>query len=284
MVPVENKRSHGGSQSSSEARPKPADPSLRARSRSLGCGPGWSACWWSAIGRPPGSTRMRCTIFEWRLRRCRSLADGLMAIDPDSSWKEMKKAGRKLFQALGELRDMQVMAEWIEKLGDATVGDAASRVSTGDEGDPVAAKLLDHVHAREAECKQHAFKDLDQFDRKQWRQWASSLPRRAARVRPGSVVYLHLALGKVDRRLRSAQTRFADSVAGGLARTAHRHQTLPLHGGKFSAAAARVVGRRSERTAGSAGRGARSGCAVGHGGRDHGVSRYGEPRAAGARS
>ncbi len=130
------------------------------------------------------------------LRRCRSLADGLMAIDPDSSWKDMKKAGRKLFRALGELRDMQVMQEWIEKLNDATVGDAASRVSAADEGDPVAAKLLDHVHAREAECKQHAFKDLEQFDRKQWRQWATSLPRRAARVRPGSVVYLHLALEK----------------------------------------------------------------------------------------
>ena len=67
------------------------------------------------------------------LRRCRSLADGLMAVDPDSSWKDMKKAGRKLFQALGELRDMQVMAEWIEKLGvasdSAAAGDAARRVS-----------------------------------------------------------------------------------------------------------------------------------------------------------
>ncbi len=29
------------------------------------------------------------------LRRCRSLADGLMAIDPDSSWKDMKKAGKE---------------------------------------------------------------------------------------------------------------------------------------------------------------------------------------------
>jgi len=34
------------------------------------------------------------------LRRCRSLADGLRAIDPDSSWKDMKKSGKKLFQAL----------------------------------------------------------------------------------------------------------------------------------------------------------------------------------------
>jgi CHAD domain-containing protein len=142
------------------------------------------------------------------LRRCRSLADGLIAIDPDSSWKDMKKAGKKLFQALGELRDMQVMQEWIEKLGEAA-GDAASRVSTGNQGDLagdrssdyssgdwVALKLLTHARVREAECKQHAFKDLQTFDRKQWQQWTRTLPRRAARVRPGSVVYLHLALEK----------------------------------------------------------------------------------------
>jgi CHAD domain-containing protein len=116
------------------------------------------------------------------LRRCRSLADGLMALDPDPSWKDMKKAGRKLFQALGELRDMQVMQEWIEKLSDPS--------------DPVAIKLLNHVRAREVEYKQRAFKDLNQFDRKQWRQWTRTLPRRASRARPGSAVHLHLALEK----------------------------------------------------------------------------------------
>jgi CHAD domain-containing protein len=149
------------------------------------------------------------------LRRCRSLADGLMAIDPDSSWKDMKKAGKKLFQALGELRDMQVMQEWIEKLGvgsDSTSNDSTSNDSTGDPasarlsgdplsgdpvaGDPVSARLLNYVRAREAECKQRAFKDVHQFDRKQWRQWTRTLPQRAARVRPGSTVYLHLALEK----------------------------------------------------------------------------------------
>jgi len=131
------------------------------------------------------------------LRRCRSLADGLIAMDPDSSWKDMKKAGKKLFQALGDLRDMQVMQEWIEKLGDPN--------------DPVALTLLDHVHAREAECKDEAFKDLDQFDRKQWRQWSRSLPRRAARVRSGSVVFKHLALEKwtaaYDLHKRAIRTR-----------------------------------------------------------------------------
>jgi CHAD domain-containing protein len=173
------------------------------------------------------------------LRRCRSLADGLMAIDPSSSWKEMKKAGKKLFQALGELRDIQVMQEWIEKLGvarnstkhdsgnhDSGSHDSTSHASTSDSAhdrisggsvsagpasDPVAAMLLNYLHAREAECKQRAFKDLNQFDRKQWRQWARALPQRASRVRPGSVVYLHLALEKwtaaYDLHKRALRTR-----------------------------------------------------------------------------
>ena len=120
------------------------------------------------------------------LRRCRSLADGLMAMDPDPSWRDMKKAGRKLFQALGELRDMQVMQEWIEKLAGPKEG----------ASDPVVVKLLNHVHAREAECKQLAWKDLNQFDKKRWRQWSRTLPGRASRLRPGNAVYLHLALEK----------------------------------------------------------------------------------------
>src|SRR5208337_2734716 len=158
---------------------------------------------------------------------------------PDSSWKDMKKAGRKLFRALGELRDMQVMAEWIEKLsvaGDSgAIGDAptlaqrtrkdgaptpalaqrtrqdGAPAGDPDWGDPVVVKLLSHVRAREAECKQRAFKDLHQFDRKQWREWSRTLPRRAARVRPGSVVYLHLALEKwtaaYDLHKRALRTR-----------------------------------------------------------------------------
>jgi len=120
------------------------------------------------------------------IRRCRSLADGLMVMDPDPAWKDMKKAGRKLFRALGELRDMQVMQAWVEKLVEAD----------GNAADPVAVKLLHHVHAREAECKQLAWKDLTQFDRKRWRHWSRTLPGRASRLRPGSIVYLHLALEK----------------------------------------------------------------------------------------
>src|SRR5579871_3136812 len=73
------------------------------------------------------------------LRRCRSMADGMMAMDPDSSWRQMKKAGKKLFSSLGELRDVQVMEEWVHKLDGAQ--------------DPAAQALLAYLGRREAELK-----------------------------------------------------------------------------------------------------------------------------------
>ncbi len=98
---------------------------------------------------------------------------------------------------------MQVMLEWIEKAerccgGRRTHPSAKNAQGCGTRGRSVGrrAKLLDYVHGRESACKQLAFKDLNQFDRKQWRQWARSLPQRGSRVRPGSAVYLHLALEK----------------------------------------------------------------------------------------
>ncbi len=116
------------------------------------------------------------------LRRCRSLSDGMMAIDFDPSWRAMKKAGRKLFRALGDLRDLHVMLEWLGKLGDPD--------------DPVARKLTEVVRAREAEARPLAAEAIAKFDRKQWRQWSQSLPRRATRIRLGSPAFENLALEK----------------------------------------------------------------------------------------
>ena len=114
------------------------------------------------------------------LRRCRSVADGLMAIDPDPNWKQMKKAGKRLFSSLGELRDMQVMEEWVHKL------DAPD--------DPVTSTLLNFLAGQEARYKEQAAQALQEFDRKQWRKWCKLLPRRAARFRAGGEIFQHLAL------------------------------------------------------------------------------------------
>ncbi len=114
------------------------------------------------------------------LRRCRSMADGIMAIDPDPAWKQMKKSGKPLFSRLGDLRDTQVMEEWVHRLDSP--------------GDPVTGKLLQFLAIREAQFKQESAQALGDFDRKQWRRWIKTLPRRAARLRPGSDIFKHLAL------------------------------------------------------------------------------------------
>jgi CHAD domain-containing protein/HD superfamily phosphodiesterase len=147
------------------------------------------------------------------LRRCRSLADGLYALDPDPNWKAMRKAGKRLFQRLGALRDIQIMMEWIEKLHPAEAGveraplrqaqgrlsPALSRSQPNTESisgsaDPAAQSLLKILAAREQEQKLEAHAALEEFDRKQWRQWTRSLPARAAHVRLGSALFKHLAL------------------------------------------------------------------------------------------
>jgi exopolyphosphatase/guanosine-5'-triphosphate,3'-diphosphate pyrophosphatase len=114
------------------------------------------------------------------LRRCRSMADGLMAIDPAPNWKQMKKAGRRLFRALGELRDAQVMTEWVEKLSPPD--------------DQAGKQLAAYAAARENQNKHEAMTALDAFDRKRWNAWSHNLPRRAARLRPGGAVFRHMAL------------------------------------------------------------------------------------------
>jgi len=163
------------------------------------------------------------------LRRCRSMADGMMAMDPDRDWKAMKKAGKRLFQRLGDLRDVQIMMEWIEKLHPRRSQTAASDVSpepTADRGsagdgnrttrsDSAADALFEILQERELAHKKEARAALDEFDGKEWRQWCKSLPVRAARVRPGSAVFKHLALERwtAARELHTRALRNRSQIA-----------------------------------------------------------------------
>ena len=58
------------------------------------------------------------------------MADGMMAIGSGSEWKAMKKAGKHFSSGLGDLRDMQIMMEWIDKLHPAA-GDGYGRGNSG---------------------------------------------------------------------------------------------------------------------------------------------------------
>jgi CHAD domain-containing protein len=114
------------------------------------------------------------------LRRCRSLADGIVVFDPDPAWKKMKRAAKQLFSSLGDLRDTQVMREWIEQLAP--------------KEDAVGESLATFVAGQEQQLKRTAAVALQQFDCRQWKKWADELPSRAARIPLDSPVFAHLAL------------------------------------------------------------------------------------------
>ena len=114
------------------------------------------------------------------LRRCRSVAAGLVGVDRDRSWRDMRHASRKLFRRLGELRDLQVLQEWIARLADET--------------DPVRQALTEQLATREPELKEEVAAALETFDRRQWLLWSRTLAERAKRLQPDGLVAQHLAL------------------------------------------------------------------------------------------
>src|SRR3954469_16188425 len=64
------------------------------------------------------------------LRRCRSMAETMNELDPEPAWKQMRKAGKQLFQALGKLRDTHVLLEWTKKLGEPDAHGKAELLAT----------------------------------------------------------------------------------------------------------------------------------------------------------
>lgn len=116
------------------------------------------------------------------LRRCRSMADVMLELDPNPAWREMRKAGKRLFQRMGEVRDAQVMAGWVRNLAPAD--------------DPVRVRMQALLAAREQECTLRAQRSLERFPRKQWRARAGTLGKRARRVRVDGPVFQLLALDR----------------------------------------------------------------------------------------
>jgi CHAD domain-containing protein len=114
------------------------------------------------------------------LRRCRSMADGFVRIDPDPGWRQLKRLGKTLFSRLGELRDVQVMAEWVDHLGEPQ--------------DSTCKGLLDSLKTREQRLKKDAQDALLGFDRKDWKSAAQKLAKHAQKVPLEGAVFQHLAV------------------------------------------------------------------------------------------
>ena len=114
------------------------------------------------------------------LRRCLAIADMHMAVDPLEAWGEMRKEGRKLFKRLGDLRDVQVMREWIGHLAG--------------EADPAGIQLRIYLGDRETELRARAAEAAAGFNRKQWLKWLDRLAKRSLPMPLEDQVFQQFAL------------------------------------------------------------------------------------------
>ncbi|HVO60956.1 MAG TPA: CHAD domain-containing protein [Terriglobales bacterium] len=114
------------------------------------------------------------------LRRCRSMADGFLPVDPDRGWKQLKKAGKELFSRLGNLRDMQVMEEWVTRLGEPE--------------NPIRRNLLALFSSQEAQLKDDALAAVLAFDQNHWQTLSDRLAERTRAIPIEGLVFQHMAV------------------------------------------------------------------------------------------
>jgi CHAD domain-containing protein len=120
-------------------------------------------------------------------------------LDPGASWKSMRKAGKRLFRQLGNLRDTQVLTEWVRKLGSP---EDASTVA-----------LLEKLKAHHEQNHAAAQKSAKEFDRKQWRSWSRELAGRYRHMASDKAACESVLLEQWER-LRDSYRRAQKSRSG----------------------------------------------------------------------
>jgi CHAD domain-containing protein len=118
------------------------------------------------------------------IRRCRSVAAVFQEIDPDPAWEQMRRVPRKLFRKLGDLRDAQVVGEWVKKL------------AAGD--DSLRAQLRASFETNESDLRQRALRAAEKFDDKAWKRLDRKLHKRAQLVPAGSLAAQCLAVERFE--------------------------------------------------------------------------------------
>src|ERR1700676_4343674 len=105
------------------------------------------------------------------IRRCRSVAVVFEEVDPDAAWPEMRKTAKKLFRALGGLRDAHVMEDWVKKLTPTS--------------DPVRVQMHTSFETGEPGLRSEVLRVAGKFDEKKWKGLQQRL-RQRVRVLPVS--------------------------------------------------------------------------------------------------
>ena len=141
---------------------------------------GATACWKNATRPARTSPPIRCTIFAWPFAAAVPWPMVFTPSIPIPNGRQMKKLGKPLFSSLGELRDTQVMSEWVTRLSEAS--------------DSVRHSFWHSLAHKETDTKLAAQEALANFDRKRWLALNTKLAKRTDRVPLEGLVFQHLAL------------------------------------------------------------------------------------------
>ena len=118
------------------------------------------------------------------IRRCRSVAAVLQEVDPDPAWRELRQLPKKLFHRLGDLRDAQVIDEWVKQLAPSE--------------DPLRTKLQTAFAAKEPELRENALRAAEKFDEKAWAHLERKVRRRVRIVPPSGLAAQCLAVERIE--------------------------------------------------------------------------------------
>jgi CHAD domain-containing protein len=116
------------------------------------------------------------------IRRCRTAASIMREVDAHREWHELRRSVRKLFRALGALRDLQVRRELLDRLMR--------------DSDPGKAALLAALDAQESAPRKRIGRLVGDFDERRWMRLAERLHGRLRLVTPGTLEAQGLVLGR----------------------------------------------------------------------------------------
>jgi CHAD domain-containing protein len=123
--------------------------------------------------------------FRVALRRCRSLAEGLSTIDSNPVWGRLRKAAKRQQRALSDLRDLQVLTNWLKPL----------HLTSG----PVGRALASYFKKHERRARREAERSLKTFPRKRWKRWLRRLPAGTEFIRVSQSRQAQLVLEQLIR-------------------------------------------------------------------------------------
>ena len=153
------------------------------------------------------------------IRRCRSVAAVMREVDPAPAWHQMRSLPKKLFRKLGDLRDTQIMDEWVTE--------------HGAENDKLRVTLHNFFQEREPELLQGSLRLASKFDEKSWQRLEGKLRKRARLVPAGSLAAQCLAVERLNdakelhgKALRADKPRAWHSLRIGLKKFRYTAESL----------------------------------------------------------